>query len=88
MTMLSISRQRGSADRFDGPLSAPNLAAALVLILIINVALPPLSWTQGWRPSGLTQESVSAIAVDPREPDVIYVGSESDFSAGTMLIAA
>ena len=36
-----------------------------------------------WQVLGLGSETIQAFAVDPFNPDVIYAGSASDFSAGT-----
>lgn len=36
----------------------------------------------GWQLLGLENERVSAIAVDPDNPEIIYAGTKSDYSAG------
>lgn len=46
------------------------------------IDLPPEP-TAEWEFIGLGEESITAIAVDPYNPKVIYAGSSSDFSAGT-----
>ena len=49
-------------------------------IVLINIHL----FAQNWQYLGLEGESISAIAVDWTNPNIIYAGSSSDFSAGTV----
>lgn len=44
----------------------------------------PFSSFAQWRLLGLDNESVSAIAIDPVNPEILYAGSLSDFSGGTV----
>ena len=67
-------------------------ARSLLLIIIIALGCPackdsgigpigPVDST--WTYLGLGNETITAIAVDPTNPDVLFAGSMSDFSAGT-----
>lgn len=38
---------------------------------------------RAWTCLGLGSETITAIAIDPTNPDILYAGSMSDFSAGT-----
>lgn len=43
-----------------------------------------VNYNDGWKFLGLENENITAIAVDWSNPDIIYAGSDSDFSAGTL----
>jgi photosystem II stability/assembly factor-like uncharacterized protein len=54
----------------------------LISLLLIFYITPVVA--QQWKSLGLEKEFISAIAVDSTNPEIIYTGSMSDFSAGTV----
>ncbi|MFH0882251.1 MAG: YCF48-related protein [bacterium] len=45
---------------------------------------PPVKVVREWHYLGLGEESITAIAVDPDDDDILYAGSGSNFSDGTV----
>jgi len=51
--------------------------------ILFSCVLTSAALGQTWKPLGLSDQTISSIAIDPSVPGVIYVGSSSDFSLGT-----
>lgn len=55
-----------------------------ITCLLLVMAFPYWSIAQDWLSLGLENEPISVITVDWSNPEVIYAGSGSGFSAGTV----
>ncbi len=65
------------------------LIACLLGLLLLSCTEPgdeepPVSAPKEWHYLGLGEESVTAIAVDPTDENILYAGSGSNFSDGTV----